>query len=303
VVFDIRSLTPGGEPAASGVSLPPAAGSGYVLFANPDAQYGVEWVDLGTELATWVSAATAAGGTFTASSKPIAAKLLRGIREASYDSKIKYLAPFLGGNLATARVPLRDSLGVGIATNVGFAEGDFSETTGLQGSGSGKYLDSLIKPSQLGTTSNGGLGWWETNFTGTGNVEPIGSYGAGGINRYVIDLRSTATFFSWGDVSNRATVSVTATNSHYYGQRDSATSRALYKDGVSIATSAVSDASGGSSDNNIVLCGSNEAEFGVAPWPGRGAVAYLTDGTMTAGEITAFHTLLDETLITPLGRG
>jgi hypothetical protein len=294
--FDLRHLTATG--ASSSSIFPVSPGEGYVLFSDDTTPTGYVWVDLGTELTTWIARVEAAGGTFTV-------RLLRGIREATYNSKIVALWPFLGTNIPAACVPIRDSLGIVSAFNHNFVDADFSETTGLQGNGTTKYLDSLVTPADLGTTNNGGMGWWEKNFQGSGvNVQPMGCYGTGVANqmRYVIDLRTTLTRGSWGNIANGASVSVTATNSHYYVQRSSATSRTFYKDGSLVATNTTSDVAASSSDNNILICGADEGNGGIVPWPGRGACAYFTDGTMTTGEIADFHTLLDETLITALGR-
>jgi hypothetical protein len=301
-VFDIRGLSANG--VANSIVFPPGT-DGYVLFSDSSDPTGFTWVDLGTELTTWIARVEAAGGTFTLRSKGIAAKLLRGIREATYNSKIVSLWPFLGGNIPAACVPIRDRLGVGSAVNHNFINADFTETSGLQGNGTTKYLDAQVTPADLGVGNNGGMGWWEANFQGSSvKVQPMGCYGSGGANqmRYVIDLRTTLTRGSWGNIANGASVSVTATNSHYYVQRSSATSRTFYKDGALVATNTTSDSAANSSDNSILLCGADEGNGGIVPWPGRGACTYFTDGTMTSGEIAAFHTLLDETLVTPLGR-
>jgi hypothetical protein len=50
----------------------------------------------------------------------------------------------LGIGINAARVPLIDVLNIGAATNTGFADSDFSQTTGLQGNGSSKYLDYFL---------------------------------------------------------------------------------------------------------------------------------------------------------------
>jgi hypothetical protein len=97
---------------------------------------------LDPETIVWRDRAIAAGGTFEADSITIADALIKAIKASTFNDKIKYLIPYLGGNLATARVPLRDSLNVGIAGNLNsaFVDGDFSQSTGLQGDGSTKAL-------------------------------------------------------------------------------------------------------------------------------------------------------------------
>lgn len=248
----------------------------------------------------WAAAVRAAGGGFAPNSLVIASNLARVLQAKSYYPKIKYLLPLLGVGINAALIPLIDILKVGAATNVSFTDGDFSQTTGLQGDGSSKYLNSLIKPSQLGSTNNGGLGYWENNISFGANVQPMGCYNADSSNRFVLDLRNTSQSLRWGNAGNAATQASTAVNGHYYGQRDSATSRALYLNGTSIGTSSANDATSGANEINIAIVGALEPS--PAPWPGRCAVAYLTDGTLTAGEIADFDATLRNYLLGPIGR-
>lgn len=249
----------------------------------------------------WVAAVDAAGGTYETDSKDIALALSDALVAFSGFAKIKWLLPLLGANLIAARVPLIDTLGVGIAGNTAFVDADFDQATGLQGNGSSKYLDSLIKASDLGSSNNGGLGWWENNINLAGNVEPMGAYNNAASTRYVLDLRSTLAAFRWGSPGNSASNASTAVNGHYYGQRSSSSSREIFLDGVSLATNTASDATSGANERNLLVVGADEGGA-IAPWPGRCAVAYMTDGTLTPTEITDLHTLLDTFLITPTGR-
>ncbi len=252
---------------------------------------------------TWVTRVDAAGGTYTANSKNYALALANALVGASYYSKIVWLLPLLGNDIIAARVPLVDTLNVGIAGNTNFLTSDFSETTGLQGDGLNKRLAPGIKPSQLGSSNNGGIGYWENNinFTGSGS-EPMGCYGNAGASRFVLDLRSTRKFVSWGNAGNLAGPLTAATNGHYYGQRASATSRELFFAGSSVGTNTTSDAATGASDRNMYLMASDQNPSAVAYWKGRCAVAYMTDGTFSSGDASAFDTLLSTNLITPTGR-
>jgi hypothetical protein len=295
--FDLRGLSPTGRNDSP--VLPPGP-DGWVLFSDNTDPSGYRWVDLGTEFSTWVSRAETAGGTFTTNSKPIAAKLLRGIRESTYNSKIKYLLPFLGSNLATACIPLRDTFAVGAAINTGFVAADFSESTGLQG-GAGR-LDTQLTPAQIGTSSNGGLGFWAT-AVGGGSFCDIGMLsGFAGGRAYLLFTSTTLQRFAWGEWDPWAiTYTHTLSPGHYYGQRSSNTDRRIFFNGTQqgISTTAGSD-TGGMSDFRIEVLG--QSSFGGTYSTDRAGAAYMTDGTMTPTEIAAFHTLLQTTLITPLGR-
>src|SRR5690606_9772595 len=95
-------------------------------------------------VAKWANRVIAAGGTFEADSVNIALALHGNLQNKSFYTKIIYLMPFLGGNLAAARVPLIDRLNVGIATNVNFSDGDFSQSSGLTSNGANERLDTRI---------------------------------------------------------------------------------------------------------------------------------------------------------------
>lgn len=262
-------------------------------------------IGLDPETVVWIARAREANGTFGPFSIQWANSLIIAIKATSYNSKIKYLLPFLGSNLATARVPLRDSLGVGIAANTGFVDADFNESRGLQGNGSSKILSSLVRPSQLGSSTNGGIGWWENNINLTGNVEPMGCYGngGGGQERFVLDIRSSFTRFVWSLSANGAAIATAGMNAHYYGQRSAPNVRQFFTNGTILALNTTVDAGAGAADNPIGIVGSYEGVAGAACWPGRGACAYMTDGTMTIAEVTAFNSLLQAKLISPTGRG
>lgn len=254
------------------------------------------------ETSTWAARVVSAGGGFESNSVAIANNLVRQIKKASFGPKIIYLLPMLGRGIGAARTPLIDVLSVGSATNTAFVDTDFNQSTGLQGNGSTKYLNSLVKPSQLGVTSNGGIGWWENNGTFTGNTEPIGCYNNAGTQRYVLDLRATIRFFSWGSPGNAANQATGAVNGHYYGNRSSATARDMYLNGSLIVSNSTSDSASGTNERNIIVCGADESGGGILSYPGRGALSYLTDGTLTATEIALFDAMLRTYLLGPTGK-
>lgn len=257
------------------------------------------------QVATWSARVNTAGGGFEWNSIGIANQFIRAIKDKSYFNKIVYLLPMLGRGINAARIPLIDQLNAGGATNVSFVDADFNQSTGLQGNGTTKYLNTLIKPSQLGSSSNGGLGYWENNITFGGNSEAMGTYNSAGDQRYVIDLRVGHRFFSWGSPSNAADRATGAINGHYYGIRSSATRRDLYLNGSFDVSSVVNDTASGVANQVIFIVGALEVA-GVtptpAPWPGRCALAYMTDGTFTANEIYDFDSIIRAYLMGPTGK-
>lgn len=265
------------------------------------------------ETLTWETRINALGGSVTTQEKDWADALINAIQAATYGSKIKYLLPFIGDSIAAHRVPLRDSLAVGAATLVGptpLTDANCDTATGLVNSTEQSgALDTKIKPSQLGTSNNGGLGWYERAWGAGVGVEPIGTSGSNNSpdQRFVLDLRSSFQRFRWGGVTNSQAGPVTTAGSgHYYGQRSSSTLRRIYKNGLSLGDDGTNgDSATRANETTIWVCGCLDSS-GVgtvqAFWKGRGACAYLTDGTLSDADVADFHALLGTYLITPTGR-
>lgn len=291
----------GGEESVSAIDI-----SGRSAILTGTAHLGITYE---SETLRWISAVEAYGGTFTDESKTIANNLIIGLRAAGVINRIIYFLPFLGGNFAAALVPLIDRLAVGPAANTNFGSSDFSEATGLQGDGSSKLLDSRIRPSQLGISDSGGMGWWElsANFTGSTNSVMGTVYNpGGGTNAFTLGRTAGSRYIEWNkDVpSAPASDAVAGTNGNLYGQRSSASMLELYFSGSIIASSTVAYIATAAAYDTIRLFGA--ATNNVVPGPRyantRAGCAYLTDGTLSASEISNLHTVLETKLITPTRR-
>lgn len=253
------------------------------------------------EALLWQRRIITVGGGFESNSLLVANNLARILHTRGYYPKIKYLLPLLGTGVAAAMVPLVDVLNVGAATNVNFVNADFSQSTGLQGNGTTKNINPLLKPGQVGTSNNGGFGYWDTNISFPTSSDAMGCTTTSD-NRYVIDLRATPVRnFRWGSPGNGAGDTTTAANGHYYGQRASATDRKLYFNAAQIGSNTTNDAAAEASERNIRIMGSDD-NGSIVFRNGRLGVAYLTDGTLTATEIIDFDALLRNYLFSPTGR-
>lgn len=279
----------------------PTIGSTIGGIAGCSAFGGINVV-VDTEVATWRTGIGTAFGASTPNLKSIsiAQNLIMALKASAYNSKIVYLLPFLGQDLVAARMPLRDSLGKGIADALGdINNGAFSEATGVQGNGSSKGLGTLVLPSELGTSNNGGLGYWENNVSFSGNTEPIGCYGV--TSRFIIVGHASARGGCWGSPATAyATQAVAMANGHQYWERSSSTSREFFVEGVSVATDTDSDTALDANTRTIYVLARNYVT--VDYWAGRCGCAYFTDGTMGATNIAAFDALLRTWLFTPTGR-
>ncbi len=257
------------------------------------------------QVTQWVGYVNSAGGGFAADSLDIARELMCQINLSGFAHKIQWLLPLLGTGIGAARAPLIDRLGDGLAVNNNFVNGDFSQSTGLQGNGTNKTFDTGIKFTDLGTSSESGIGWWENNINLAGNVHPMGNYALGllGQYRYVLDLRSFTRSYVYGaTATNACGQAVSAVNGHYYGQRNSGSIRKIFLGGSQISTNTFVGAENGVGSQTIVVCGNSNQSGAYEPWPGRCAVAYMTDGTLTDGEVATLHQILIDHLFIPTGR-
>lgn len=250
----------------------------------------------------WANAVTANGGTFTSRSKTIAKGLSAALTGSTFLSKIRYLLPLLGGNLAAARTPMIDASKVGIATNTSFVEADFSETVGLTGNGTNKYLTIPLNPSQLGSSNNGSVGFWLRNSTALAPL--IGTWANDNGHYWGIAAGTTNEMYLWGDGNTFALSNAAAGLSLYHFRRASSTDMRLFKNGVSLLNSSLAGNQSGITDQNIKILAAPNAngQTGNQYSAGVCAVAYAFDGTETDAEIAALYVILNTYLILPTGR-
>lgn len=266
---------------------------------------------LDPETIIWRDAITAAGGTFNGDSIAIADALIIAIKASTFNAKIVWLNPLLGGDIIAAKMPLRDLYAVGMMADVGsanFVNADFTQATGLQSNGTTKLLDAKLTPDQIGDGSGpsylrGGIGYWERSFSTTGTDGAVfGCYSPAPDRRWMIDLRSDRQLFFFGAPAEGCGVVVAPGNAHYYGQAFSFTDRRLFSNGADVGGNSVI-ASGSSREavQTIKLMGASNGAT-MLYHQGLCGVAYLTNGQLTTTEIADLHTLLTTYLIGPTGR-
>lgn len=268
--------------------------------------------DAATLQQTWLQNAAANGGTLTANTDQLVYDLATAVSAWSGFAKILYLLPLLGGNLASARVPLIDRISAGVAQNIGFTNADYSETTGLTGDGIGKRLDFAITSGAV-MTAHGGLGLLYGLRTygaqATPNL-PLSIYHSSGHICFGFVMYSTMEqFISSGatplTVPERGiyTSNSTQSLSDYYGQdTNGARSLELYRNGTPLAaTTATWSAVRPYPELNLGLLGCSK---GSGSWWSKDRVGSMvvTNGHLTATEVAELHTILQTHLYTPTGR-
>jgi hypothetical protein len=254
---------------------------------------------LDPETIVWRDAAIAAGGTLSDESIEIANDFIVALKAEAFNSKVKYLLPLLGSNLAAARMPLRDEFGVGISSNTNFVEGDFAESSGLQSDGTTKFLNTLVNPYDRFNSGTMGYGYKEGNPAAFYHVM---GWSPNGSEIYNMNMRpdEARVFFGLNEASP---ASVAPGVGHWYFNRASNVSRRLYKNGALAHNKTTSD--------GITTVGftANSFLLGCLYYAGNYYVGnslfqffYMTDGTMTDGEIAQLHALLETYIVAPTGR-
>jgi hypothetical protein len=232
----------------------------------------------------------------------IANGLMTAVNNASYRSAIKYMLPFLGADILAAKVPLIDDLNVGIPTNTGFVNANFAENAGITSDGT-KHLDTLIKPSQLGDSNNGGVGIYlktppTISYPVIGAYDVEGTTQLFGLTLYGDGDEGDSTF-DWGNGFG-TTGAIWCPPGHYFGQRDSNTSRKLFKDGVQRGST---NTSGSVSVSAIavrnIMVGASHPDY---PADGVFSYAYMTNGTLTPANNLDLHSLFQIHLMGPTSR-
>lgn len=290
--------------------VPRIAGSTPTTGSTINGRAGVSAVNGSTvvvdsETSTWITRIVAINAPSQPNTRSvwIATNLARQLLAASYSAKVVWLMPFLGSDLTSARVPIRDSLAKGAATFTGLS---YSEGSGLTSNGINQWFDSLIKPSELGASNSGGMGVWVISApdnTGTAGGTFAGYTTTANASYFsILGLPTINGLFTWGAPANGTSYSATAaTTGNFYGERSSSTSRQLFKNGSSIGTNTTSDTASQAADYTIHFLGLNTIGSGTS-YKGIIGYAALTDGTLGPTDASAFHTLISNYLIAPSGR-
>jgi len=113
------------------------------------------------EAIDWATRASANGGVISTNTLRAVSDFCRAISAAGIRGSISRLNPFSGGNLLGSLVPLYRStsfggtvLGNATDTNANFVSGDYSNSGGLKGNGTSKYLDTGFASSLFASTSS-----------------------------------------------------------------------------------------------------------------------------------------------------
>lgn len=152
---------------------------------------------------------------------------------------------YAGDTLAALNAPLKNTIGNTTDTLIAFAATNYSQSTGLRGDGSTKYLTNGVSlTNAVFSTTNIHMSAYK-RLTDLGSGYVMGAQSGGGASRTVLFVTFGGLTSGW-DCNNltagqgRITVTDLAGVGHYIGSRITATDTALYRDGTAVVTGATS---------------------------------------------------------------
>jgi hypothetical protein len=239
--------------------------------------------------AAWQAEVLANGGTLGDDTLAYCNHFATSLRACAAWSKIIYLNPFLGTNLAAACTPLLNRLGWPRPTTQNLDDGDVGDALGLRAL-SGPWRVMQISIPSGSRPSNAGLGAWviEGDYTAFGNGSTV-----------YLSPRAQYLFQNNANKVNGTLPAGWSHLSHWFGQGDLTGSyTSLYRNGQILASAPhTTDYDSGQYLNPYYVAGAGTV--GV-PW--RLGISYMTSGGLSAIEAAELHDVIEATLMVPTGR-
>lgn len=186
---------------------------------------------------TYFNAVVSAGSTIDTTARNAVNAFTIGCKQDSIWTLLLDVGPVCGSSLTGALVKLKD-FGVGASyTNNNFVSGDYSQSTGITGNGSTKYLNTGITTNSF-TISNVGIAFYDrTTANGTRNMNGC-QVNADGTRGFYVQVGPTNTVDSQiCDVSSVVSTSaLSGPVGFIHGTRNSSPLHSVYRNGTSLAS-------------------------------------------------------------------
>lgn len=201
-------------------------------------QGSVKHAALNPAVISWMRRVEANGGKYTSRSvvaNDVVSKML-----PSIGTKLLRWNTYTGGDLNACEVPMGNALGTSTDSLHAFVAGDYSETTGLTGDGTTKWNGTGFIPSVHWASDNDcGMGVYMRTTNGSAQ-NTMGAFVAGAIAALTASFSgATSSGFLFSQVATEfATVADAVGTGHYLVSRTASNSLVLYRNGVSIASTA-----------------------------------------------------------------
>lgn len=204
------------------------------------------WERLLPETKRWVGNIVANSGTISNNSIWIGDQFVKRSYINGYRSQIQVLYLRLGNNLNAALCPIIDDLSAGMATNVNFVEGDFTEIGGLGNlTNTNKYTNTNVSAASFGAANSYSMVTCLKEQTGTSSYVFIGAgVTTPSSSSYILTAAGTAGYMysrlGGADPTNIAAKSDVAAKSIFIGSRTGTTTHYSYDDAAASANNSAS---------------------------------------------------------------
>jgi hypothetical protein len=253
------------------------------------------------DAADWANRVRANGGTVSGTTLAAVDRFCKAIVAAGIRDRFYRLNLFAGTGLTACLVPLYRGPSLGgtqyggtTDTNVNFVSGDYAESTGLTGDGTGKYLNTGFNVSDLPGAANCHL---SSYIRGTQSIATartlIGVLFNGVTDRYRIFLNTSTTgnyqlASELGKSTQAGTTRANASGGLIVSSRTSTTSFTIYDDAVSIDTNATSTAETTGASPFFVFARNGPVEYYNGIMAG-----YSIGGGMTGAQVTSYYNAMN----------
>ncbi len=222
--------------AATGLMVPYVRASNPVPLAFWKPASSASSCD--AEVADWVSRVVGNGGTVSASTQAAACTYAAALSAASIRTKVLRRNHYAGDQLAACFVPYIKDKGSAIETNENFVGGDYSEAVGLLGDGINKDIITGFTPSTDWSSDNDcGMGVYVRTKT-TANDCQMGCADGSRQDYLLVAYGGTTDYTTMHDPAQQPSFADSAGLGHYFVSRTASNSLVMYKNGVSVASTA-----------------------------------------------------------------
>lgn len=228
---------------------------------------------------------TNATGTISVSHQAAITTFVESAKAHGYWDNLIDVGPFAGDQLSAALVKLKYATnGSSTLSNIGFVSGDYTPTTGLQGNGTSKYLNTRLNYNTF-TSGLIGLSFYTGQPSNSDYRFLIGTTNASSprLHLYTRGLTSGAHQLQIGGSTTTLTFSGRGNEGFYHGMRQSLTSLKMAVNGLIAATSSAAVDNTTKNADITVFSGN-----GLFPSPDKGYFYAIDDGGMSDQEIVDY---------------
>ncbi len=244
-------------------------------------------------------AVVANGGTISTATKGYVNTFVLAAKANSYWSKLSRINLFCGDQLAAVAVPLKAGGASALDTLTNFVSGDYSESTGLTGNGSSKYLDTGWTPITQATQNDTHIAIYNRSSS-SGGTNVSGAEGSSLFLVYVPYSDGSVYSDQYNDSTGRVSGAIGTPYGFLVTSRTASNSHVIYRNGSSVSTSTNSGGTVTAISNSVYIFANHSS--GPQSYGSNTFGSYSIGSGLTSGDVSNYNTDL-EAFQDSLGRG